>query len=712
MPPCHKSRGEGKVLTRRCSKAHGAPRIGLPEYNWWSEALHGVAYAPGIDFADEPPFDAATSFPMPVLMGSTFDDDLIERIATVIGIESRAWANGGYAGVDYWTPNVNTFKDPRWGRGSETPGEDALHVSRYARAMVRGMEGDGPERRVVATCKHYAGNDFEDWNGTTRHDFNAIISAQDLAEYYLRPFQECTRDSKAGSIMCAYNAVNGVPSCANEYLMETILRDHWNWTESNNYITSDCEAVLDVSLNHKYAETNAEGTAMCFNAGMDSSCEYEGSSDIPGAWEQGLLKEDTVDRALLRLFEGLVRTGFFDGDKSEFASIGWEDVNTPEAQSLAHQAAVEGTVLLKNDGLLPLELSKGKSVALIGFWADDEEKLQGGYSGTAPFLHTPAYAAEKLGLTVHTATGPILEDGSAEDTWTKAAIDAAEKADYVIYFGGLDTSASGETKDRYEITWPEAQMTLLERLTDLGKKITVVQMGDQLDDTALLANKNVGAILWASWPGQDGGPAMFELISGKTSPAGRLSITQYPANYTDAIPMTEMNLRPTEETPGRTYRWYSTAVLPFGYGLSFTSFKAHFGRFPKKLRIKDLVKKCDATYKDTCPMPPFSIHAHNTGKRTSDFVALAFIKSEVGPEPYPLKTLAAYDRLRDVRPGRKEKAKLDWTLDNIARRDESGNLVLYPGKYTILLDEPTQDEISFTLTGDEVVLDEWPAIPE
>ncbi|MBE3049411.1 hypothetical protein IMZ48_44315, partial [Candidatus Bathyarchaeota archaeon] len=304
--PCPPRRRDIRFTNNYTSKAHGAERIGLPAYNWWSEALHGVGFAPGVRYADTAPFNASTVYPMPVLMAAAFDDELIEKIGAAIGVEARAWGNYGYAGIDYWTPNVNTFKDPRWGRGSETPGEDVLRAKRYAASIVRGLEGDKEERRVVATCKHYAGNDFEDWNGSTRHDFNAEINPQDMAEYYLAPFQTCARDAKAGSIMCAYNAVNGVPACANEYLLQTVLREHWGWTESNNYVTSDCEAVLDVSANHKYVETNAEGTAICFEAGMDSSCEYEGSSDIPGAWDQGLLEVETVDRALGRLYEGLV----------------------------------------------------------------------------------------------------------------------------------------------------------------------------------------------------------------------------------------------------------------------------------------------------------------------------------------------------------------------------------------------------------------------
>ena len=673
-----------------------------------------MAYAPGIRYADTEPFNASTVFPMPVLMAAAFDDELTEEIANLIGIEARAWGNYGYAGIDYWTPNVNTFKDPRWGRGSETPGEDVLRARRYAKSMVSGLEGDKAERRIVATCKHYAGNDFEDWNNITRHDFNAVLSAQDMAEYYLAPFQQCTRDSKAGSIMCAYNAVNGIPSCANEYLLETILRDHWNWTESNNYITSDCEAVADVSLNHGYADTNAEGTALCFKAGMDSSCEYEGSSDIPGAWNQGLLDIDTVDRALRRLYEGLVRAGYFDGADSEYAALGWEDVNTPEAQDAALRAAVEGIVMLKNDETLPLDLDSSAKVAMIGFWAADGEKLSGGYSGRAPFLHTPAWAAEQLGLDISVAGGPILEDGSAPDNWTTGALEAAEMSDYVLYFGGIDTSAAGETLDRYSIAWPEAQLALIEELAKMGKPLVVVQMGDQLDDTPLLENDGVGAILWASWPGQDGGTAVMKIIGGEEGPSGRLPVTQYPADYVDQIPITEMSLRPTDETPGRTYRWYGDAVQPFGFGLHYTTFDVSFvdRAYETSYSIQDIMEGCDNPYPDICSFPSLSVRVTNTGERTSDYVVLAFLSGDYGPKPYPIKTLSAYGRVRKIEAGEDSEVELAWTLGDIARVDEQGNRILYPGVYEVWIDEPSIATMSFELTGEPAILDEWPALPE
>jgi xylan 1,4-beta-xylosidase len=245
------------------SNSTGAPRIGLPAYAWWSEALHGVASSPGVSFArGNGEFSYATSFANPILMSSAFDDDLIKEIATVVSTEARAFSNAGRAGLDFWTPNINPYKDPRWGRGAEvsqtavsvkcsnlirwytkTPGEDPFRIKGYVKALLEGLEGNQKVRKIIATCKHFAGNDMERWSGVVRYGFNAIISLQDLSEYYLPPFQQCARDSKVGSIMCSYNAINGTPACADPYIMTSILREHWNWTEHNNFITSDCNAV-------------------------------------------------------------------------------------------------------------------------------------------------------------------------------------------------------------------------------------------------------------------------------------------------------------------------------------------------------------------------------------------------------------------------------------------------------------------------------------
>jgi len=291
-------------------------------------------------------------------------------------------------------------------------------------------------------------------------------------------------------------------------------------------------------------------------------------TDVIGAYNQTLVSESIIDRALKRLYEGLIRAGYFDpASASPYRSIGWNDVNTAEAQSLALQSATDGLVLLKNDGTLPLKLQR-KSLALIGFWAASGRQMLGGYSGIPPYLRDPAFAARELNITYYTTPGPpVRAEASLNSSWIAPTLATAEKADVIVYFGGTDTSIAAEDRDRESIEWPSAQLSLINRLATLGKPLVVVQLGDQVDDTLLLTNPNVSAIIWAGYPGQSGGTAVLDVIRGKTAPAGRLPVTQYPAKYTDQIPLTSMALRPTAGQPGRTYRWYSDAVLPFGYGL-------------------------------------------------------------------------------------------------------------------------------------------------
>ena len=223
-------------------KSTGSVRLGLPAYEWWSEALHGLGASPGVVFSESGDYSYATSFPMPILLSAAFNDNLVQDVASVISTEARAFSNAGRAGLDFFTPNINPFRDPRWGRGSETPGEDPFRIQGYVKNLLAGLEDRatpraGQFKKVIATCKHFAGYDLEDWDGNVRYGFDALITTQDLAEFYLPPFQTCARDMNVGSIMCSYNAVNGVPTCANTYLMTDILREHWGWKVDNNYIT-------------------------------------------------------------------------------------------------------------------------------------------------------------------------------------------------------------------------------------------------------------------------------------------------------------------------------------------------------------------------------------------------------------------------------------------------------------------------------------------
>lgn len=563
------------------------------------------------------------------------------------------------------------------------------------RALIDGLQGKEGVAKVIATCKHYAAYDLEDWGGVRRYEFDAMVGMQDLVEYYLPPFQQCARDSKVKSIMCSYNAVNGTPACASTYLMGTVLRDFWGWSDENQYVTSDCNAILNFHEDHNYTATAAQSAAVSLRAGTDSICEVGSNTDVIGAWDQALVEEEVIDQALRRMYEGLIRAGYFDpADSIPYRSLSWKDVNTPAAQALAVRSAAEGIVLKKNDGLLPLKVDNATStlIALIGFWADGSNyAMLGGYAGIPPYLQGPLQAARKLGFKTVNATGPVGQDAAAADTWTEAALEAANNSDVIIYFGGNDMSIEAEERDRVSIAWPGAQLVLIKKLSALGKPFVVVELGDQNDDTPLLTDDNVSAILWAGFPGQDGGTAVFDILTGTTAPAGRLPTTVYPAEYVDQVPMTDMSLRPSESNPGRTYKWYDKGVQPFGFGLHYTTFKSSFTSnafggvvYP----IEQLFITCIEKYLDLCPFERVEISVKNTGNLTSDFVALAFFSGEYGPTPRPLKELAAYTRVKGVEPGEEKKTWLSLKVGDLARVDENGNTVLYPGTYNLSLDVP------------------------
>ncbi|KAK3111106.1 hypothetical protein LTR53_013973 [Teratosphaeriaceae sp. CCFEE 6253] len=721
--------------------ANGTARLGLAPYEWWSEALHGVAGSPGVNFTNGGAYSYATSFPMPILFSAAFDDAMVQDIAAVISTEARAYSNAGRAGLDFFTPNINPFKDPRWGRGSETPGEDPTRIQGYVRSLLIGLEdtdngafntsGSG-FKKMIATCKHFAGYDLEDWDGYIRYGYDALITTQDLAEYYLPPFQTCARDQNVGSIMCSYNAVNGVPACANSYLQETILREHWGWTIDNNYITSDCNAISDIFNNHEYTSSSAAAEGISLSNGMDNACIVANTyvTDANGSYYDGFATEAVIDKALIRQYEALIIAGYFDPASSNpYRSIGWDQVNTPYAQTLARKAATSGMTLVKNDGILPYTFAANCKVALIGMWANGTYQMQGGYSGPAPYVHSPLYAAEQLGLDFIYANGPT-NDSVLFSNYSSAALAAAEQADVILYFGGIDISVESEAMDRYQIAWPQSQLDLLSALAAMGKPLIVLEMGSLLDGTPLLKNDNISAIVWAGYPGQDGGVATFDILTGAVAPAGRLPVTMYPGDYVNEVPMTNMSLRPGPGNPGRTYKWYDDAVLPFAYGLHYTDFDVSFTHAPSHphsgyqpghnwpaLRggnhysISHLLAGCTAAHPDLCSFPSVPIAVKNAGKVSSDFAAVLFVQSTAGPTPYPLKSLASYTRLHDIAAGQTAHASLNITLGVLARRDEQGNQILYPGEYKLLLDVPTQATLTFHLTGDAAVLDQWPQPP-
>ncbi|KAK5653226.1 hypothetical protein OQA88_9125 [Cercophora sp. LCS_1] len=695
-------------LANLVNNAPGFSRLGLSAYQWWNEALHGVAINRGITWGGQ--FSAATQFPQAITTGAAFDDDLIFQIGTVISTEARAFANAGRAHLDFWTPDVNPFRDPRWGRGHETPGEDPFLNKRWAAAFVKGMQGPGPTHRVIATCKHYAAYDLENSGSTTRFNFNAKISLQELVEYYLPPFQQCARDSKVGSIMCAYNAVNGVPACADPYMLDTVLRKHWNWTDDNQYVVSDCDAVYylgNANGGHRFKSSYNAAIGASLTAGCDNMCWATSGTqpNAASAFSANTFTQAVLDKAMVRQYQGLIRAGYFDPSTSQWRNLSASDVNTQSARDLALHAAESGIVLLHNpDNFLPISLN-ATQIAMIGFWANAADKMLGGYSGTPPFKHDPVTAARNMGFTASYTSGPLTQ--SSADT--SAAVTAAQRADVILFFGGIDNTVEKESQDRSNIAWPSGQLALLTRLSQLNKPIVVVRMGTHVDDTPVLALPNVKAILWAGYPGQSGGTAVMNIITGAVAPAGRLPMTVYPSSFTSQAPYTNMALRPSGTYPGRTYRWYKNAVFPFGHGLHYTNFSAVIGKaLPTSFSIQELVGSCKETYLDLCPFPSVDVTVLNTGTRKSDYAALGFLTGEFGPTPRPIKTLAAYQRVFGIGAGESKAVEMKWNLGSLARVDEKGNTVLYPGTYTLVLDQPGIANVTFSLTGAEAVLDKWP----
>ena len=681
--------------------APGVSRLGLPSYEWWNEALHGLAFSKGVLFQKTSiEFNSSTSFPMPITIGAAFDDPLVYDIATQISTEARAFNNFGFAGLDFWTPNINPYRDPRWGRGQETPGEDVFHIQSYVYHLITGLQGglDPAVKKIIATCKHFAAYDIE----TNRAGNELNPTAQDLAEYYTPSFKTCVRDAKAGSVMCSYNAVDGVPSCASRYLLQNILREQWGFNQSYNSVVSDCDAIEDVSSPHHYVASLEEAAAVSLNAGTDLDCGFTYSSYLGSAIAQNMTTESTLDQSLTRLYSALIQVGYFN-PPAEYSGYNWSDVGTPTAIGLAYKAALEGAVLLKNDGLLPLPKAIS-NVAIIGPWANAEGRLLGNYFGRPTQFVSPLSAFQSAWSNV------VYEEGTEINTTStsgfSAALAAASTADYVIYLGGIDETIEAEGLDRVSIAWPGNQLDLIGQIAALDKKFVVVQCGGgQVDDTAILNNTGVNALLWVGYPGQEGGRAIRDILDATFSVAGRLPVTQYPADYINGLSMYNMNLRPSAGYPGRTYKWYSgISVIPFGYGLHYASFSLSWESTPAtSYSIASLVNGAAGPYKELAPFATLVANVQNAASPAniaSDYVGLLFISTtNGGPAPYPNKALVSYGRLHNIPVDSTQSLTFNLNLTALTRPDSLGNIYIYPGDYTLALDIDNALTFNFTLTG-------------
>ncbi|XP_057439231.1 probable beta-D-xylosidase 2 [Lotus japonicus] len=553
--------------------AGAVPRLGIKGYEWWSEALHGVSnVGPGTKFGGQ--FPGATSFPQVITTAASFNDSLWEAIGRVVSDEARAMYNGGAAGLTYWSPNVNIFRDPRWGRGQETPGEDPVLAGRYAASYVRGLQGtDGDRLKVAACCKHFTAYDLDNWNGVDRFHFNAQVSKQDKEETFDVPFRMCVKEGKVASVMCSYNQVNGVPTCADPNLLKRTVRGQWHL---DGYIVSDCDSVGVFYSNQHYTSTPEEAAADAIKAGLDLDCGPFLGLHTQDAVKKGLLSEADVSGALMNTLTVQMRLGMFDGEPSaqNYGHLGPRDVCKPAHQELALEAARQGIVLLKNNGpSLPLSPQRHRTVAVIGPNSDATFMMIGNYAGIACGYTSPLQGIGRYAKTIHQKGCDHAT--CADDKQFGPALDAARHADATVLVMGLDQSIEAETRDRVGLLLPGHQQDLVSKVAaaSRGPTILVLMSGGPLDITFAKNDPRIAGILWAGYPGQAGGAAIADILFGTANPGGKLPVTWYPQEYLKNLPMTNMAMRPSRTAgyPGRTYRFYNgPVVFPFGHGLTYT----------------------------------------------------------------------------------------------------------------------------------------------
>ncbi|XP_057483658.1 probable beta-D-xylosidase 2 [Actinidia eriantha] len=557
------------------NNAAGVPRLGMRGYEWWSEALHGVSnVGPGTKFGGD--FPGATSFPQVISTAASFNASLWEQIGRVVSDEARAMYNGGMAGLTFWSPNVNILRDPRWGRGQETPGEDPVLAGNYAASYVRGLQGnDGDRLKVAACCKHYTAYDLDNWSGVDRFHFNAQVSKQDIEDTFNIPFRECVLEGKVASVMCSYNQVNGIPTCADPKLLRGTIRGSWRL---NGYIVSDCDSVGVFYDTQHYTSTPEEAAAAAIKAGLDLDCGPFLAIHTEDAIKRGILREADVDGALVNTVTVQMRLGMFDGEPSahRYENLGPRDVCTPAHQELALEAARQGIVLLKNQGpSLPLSPRRHRTVAVIGPNSNVTVTMIGNYAGVACGYTTPLQGIGRYTDTIHQQGCKDVD--CTTDHLFGAATDAASAADATVLVMGLDQSIEAEFKDRDGLLLPGRQQELVSKVSmaSKGPTILVLMSGGAIDVSFAKNDPRIAAIVWAGYPGQAGGAAIADVLFGTHNPGGKLPMTWYPQDYLTKLPMTTMDMRsnPSKGYPGRTYRFYNgPTVYPFGYGISYSNF--------------------------------------------------------------------------------------------------------------------------------------------
>jgi len=669
-----------KIQQMRNSAA-AIPRLGIPAYDFWSECLHGVARA-----------GDATVFPQAIGLAATWDVPLTREEAEVISTEARAkfneftrTHNGAatwYHGLTFWTPNINLFRDPRWGRGQETYGEDPFLTARLGVAFIKGLQGDNPNYlKAMACAKHFAVHSGPE---PSRHVFDAQPDERDFYETYLPQFEAAVREGKVGAVMGAYNSVYGQPACANPLLLTELLRRQWGF---DGHVVSDCGAIYDIYANHKFVGSPEEAAAAAVKAGDDLCCGTDYDS-LRRAVQRGLISEKEIDVAVGRLLQARFQLGLFDPpERVPFTRIAIAENDTPTHAALALKVAQESLVLLKNDGLLPLNVAKLKRIVVVGANADSVPILLGNYNGTPTHPVTildgirevVGHQAEVIyepGVPLVPATNGRMDVGA----WEKAVV-AAWSADVIIYVGGISPQLEGEEMkvdydgfnggDRTRIELPAQQTELLQALHATGKPVVFVNCSGGAMAMPWAA-ENLPAILQAWYPGEQGGRAVADVLFGRANPAGRLPVTFY--RSTGDLPAFD-----DYSMSNRTYRYFGgTPLFAFGHGLSYTKFDY------RQARMDHPVYQPGETAR-------VSFTLRNTGPRAGDEVAQIYFRHVRSALSQPKLALCGFARLQ-LAAAQSANLAVNLPLERLRYWDpRAGKYVVESGDYELLIGAAADD---------------------
>ena len=669
------------VLEAAAQLRYDAPaldRLNIPEYNWWNEALHGVARA-----------GVATSFPQAIGMAAAFDPEMVEQLGDIAATEGRAKYNAVskkgdrdiYKGLTFWSPNINIFRDPRWGRGHETYGEDPTLTTELGKAYIRGLQGDGEYLKTAACAKHFAVHSGPE---ADRHHFNVNPSKKDLEETYLPAFEAAVKEADVESVMGAYNAVNGYPCCGSPELLQEYLREKWGF---QGHVVSDCWAINDFHANHHFTDTPAESSAAALKAGTDLNCGCTYRCLLT-ALAQKLITEDDIRQAAVRLFTTRYLLGIMDGQETEFDNIPYSAVECKEHVAAAIEAAEKGIVLLKNDGILPLDKKKLRSVGVVGPNANSRAALIGNYHGTSSrYITVLEGIQDELGEDVrvyysegcHLFKDRVQNLGQADDRLAEAQV-VADQSDVVVLVLGLDETLEGEegdtgnadaSGDKLSLLLPESQRKLAKAVLDTGKPVILCLMAGSAIDVSEIADRAAAVVqLW--YPGARGGKAAADVLFGKRSPSGKLPVTFYYNTALEEMPaFTDYSMK------NRTYRYYTGKPLyPFGYGLTYGDTKA--------------VSVCN--HGDTV-----KVVVRNDGRETED-VLQVYVKDMASEDAPVNPVLQAFQRVH-LNQGEEREITLKLPARAFQVCSQEGQWVPGSGKWTVYASFGQPDARTQELTG-------------